>query len=312
MKDKNTLANGLMVLLICIWGMEYVAAKTSQTAFETMTIVFMKYALALLVVAIMKLINKSHTPLRKKDIPVFLACSLLGQVIYFYCEYKAMDYMPVGLITVLLAFLPICAIFTEWAIYKKRPTGKMIGGVLFCIVGVALIIGVDLKAVLSSRFIGYLLCCAALFCWNGYNFIAETLTNKYDQFSMTFNQMVGTVLLTLPAGLAQFPGFSVFNDPKIIASVCFQGFICSGIGFSIYIFALKKLGPTTMAVYNNFLPITTAILGWLLLGESLAGLQIIGMAVTITAGLIVIREKALTSITQDGESGEDDNNACSD
>lgn len=292
MKDKKALANGLMVLLIFIWGMEYVAAKTSQTAFETMTIVSMKYFLAILVVTVMKIASKSHTPLRKKDIPVFLTCSLLGQVIYFYCEYKAMDYMPVGLITVVLAFLPICSIFTEWILYHRRPTGKMIGGVLFCIVGVALIIGVDLDAVLSGQFIGYLLCCCALFCWNAYNFVCERLTDKYDKFTMTFNQMIGTILLTLPMGLSQFPGFSAFDDPKIILSICFQGLICSGLGFSVYMYSLKILGSTTMAVYNNFLPITTAVLGWLLLGEHLAGLQIAGMAVTIAAGLMVIREKA--------------------
>ena len=290
-KDK-ALANGLMVMLVCIWGLEYVAAKTSQTAFETMTIVSMKYILAIFVVTAMKLITKSHTPIRKRDIPVFITCSLLGQVFYFYCEYKAMDYMPVGLITVMLAFLPICSIFTEWCLYKKKPTGKMLGGVMFCILGVALIIGVDIESVLSGQFIGYLLCCAALFCWNGYNFVAENLTGKYDKFSLTFNQMLCTILLTLPMGISQFPGFSAFDDPKIIASVCFQGLICSGIGFSVYMYSLKALGSTTMAVYNNFLPITTALLGWLCLSETLAGLQIIGMGVTIIAGLVVIREKA--------------------
>ena len=292
MSKDRALANGLMVMLVCIWGFEYVAAKTSQTVFETMTIVSMKYLLAILVVTAMKLITKSHTPIRKRDIPVFITCSLLGQVIYFYCEYKAMDYMPVGLITVMLAFLPICSIFTEWVLYKKKPTGKMLGGVMFCILGVALIIGVDLEAVLSGQFIGYLLCLAALFCWNGYNFVAENLTGKYDKFSLTFNQMLCTILLTFPMGLSQFPGFSAFDDPKIIASVCFQGLICSGIGFSVYMYSLKSLGSTTMAVYNNFLPITTALLGWLCLGETLAGLQIIGMAITILAGLVVIREKA--------------------
>lgn len=290
--NNKALANVLMVFLVCVWGMEYIAAKTSQTAFDTMTIVFMKYTLAILVVTVMKLVTGSQSPIRKRDIPLFIACSLLGQVMYFYCEYKAMNYMPVGLITVVLAFLPICSLFTEWALYNRRPTGKMLVGVLFCIMGVALIIGVDIEAVLNGQFIGYLLCCIALFFWNAYNFVAESLTDRYDQFSLTFNQMLCTILITLPMGLAQFPGFSAFDDPKIIMSVCFQGLICSGFGFSIYMFSLKKLGSTTMAVYNNFLPVTTAILGWLLLGEVLAGLQIAGMAITIIAGFIVIKEKA--------------------
>lgn len=292
MKEHNTKANFLAALLICIWGMEYIAAKTSQTVFETMTIVSMKYVLAIIVVIVLKVISRSHTPLRKKDIPLFIACSLLGQVIYFYCEYKAMDYMPVGLITVLLAFLPICSIFTEWVLYKTRPTGKMLGGVVVCILGVILIIGVDIEAILNGQFIGYLFCCAALFCWNGYNFVCESLTDRYDKFSMTLNQMICTLLITLPIGLSQFPGFSAFDDPKIIASVCFQGLICSGIGFSLFMYSIKALGPTTMSVYNNLLPIATALLGWLFLGETLAGLQLVGMAITIIAGFVVIKEKS--------------------
>lgn len=292
MISKTKQYNALMILLVFIWGMEYVAAKISQTVFETMTIVTIKYCLAIFVIGAAKLITKSHSLLHKKDIPVFFLCALLGQVLYFSCEYKAMDYIPVGLITILLSFIPIFSIITERILYKKEPTRKMMVGILVCIVGVVLIIGVDFADIRSGQFLGYLLSFGAAFCWNAYNFVTERIAERYDPPTLLFNQMICTLLLIAPIGISQFPGFSAFDTPVIVCAALFQGLMCSGCGFLMYVFALSKLGPTTMAIYNNFLPVTTVLLGWMLLGETLTLLQIAGMIIVIAAGFMVIAEKA--------------------
>ena len=61
--------------------------------------------------------------------------------------------------------------------------------------------------------------------------------------------------------------------------------------YLIIVYGLKKLGPTTNAVYSNFQPVTAAFFGALLLGETITWLQIIGGIIVIAAGFIVIWEK---------------------
>ena len=65
------------------------------------------------------------------------------------------------------------------------------------------------------------------------------------------------------------------------------------------VYGLKKLGPTTSALYSDFLPVSTAVFGWIFLRESLSPLQMLGGVVVIAAGYIVIKEKGkLDSLKQ--------------
>jgi drug/metabolite transporter (DMT)-like permease len=44
-------------------------------------------------------------------------------------------------------------------------------------------------------------------------------------------------------------------------------------------------------MFSNFLPITSAFFGWVLLGEALTGMQMLGGIIVVAAACIVIREK---------------------
>lgn len=280
-----------MIVLVLIWGFEYVAAKYALSAFDTMTIIFIKYSIAAVVIGSVKFLKDGKTFIRKKDILTYIACAILGEILYFYCEYEAMSYMPVALITIVLAFVPIVSIITERVIYKVSATPKMIAGIVFCIIGVVVIIGVDIEEIMQGQFVGYLFCVGAVMSWNAYNFVTKKLGENYTDLTLTFNQMVCTLLLSGPVGIAQFTGFDEFADLKVLGGILFLGIFCAGIGFYIYIYALTKLGPTPMAVYSNFLPVSTALFGWICLGEALSLMQIAGGIIVIFAGLVVIIEK---------------------
>ena len=54
---------------------------------------------------------------------------------------------------------------------------------------------------------------------------------------------------------------------------------------------IRDLGPTITVMYTNFLPVTSTIFGWLLLGEKLGMVQIIGGIIVVAASCVVISEK---------------------
>ena len=58
--------------------------------------------------------------IRKKDIPALhFTCPFAGEIIYFYCEYTAMDYIPVSLVSIVLAFVPALSIIIEKVLFKN-------------------------------------------------------------------------------------------------------------------------------------------------------------------------------------------------
>lgn len=288
--NERALAHILMIFLVISWGFDYVPAKWGLEIMEPMTLLFIKYVLGLIVAFIMKIATGNLNMIRKKDIPIFLLCAIFGELLYYYCEYTAMYYIPVALITIILGFVPVISVLVEKVIYKRSANGKIVIGIAFCILGICCVLGADLKVIFEGRIFGYILAFAAVFSWNAYNFITASL-ERYDSLTVSCTQMLCTICLCLPLAIhSGFPALSEYS-PQLIAGLLWIGIFDAGIGFIIMVYGLKKLGPTISALYSDFLPVSTTFFGAVLLHESITWLQVIGGIIVVAAGFVVIREK---------------------
>jgi drug/metabolite transporter (DMT)-like permease len=292
-----------MSLVVLVWGYEYVVAKSVLLVFSPLTLVFMKFLLGFCMISILKTILDRRFFLRKKDIPLLFLCALVGELIYFACEYEAMDHLPVSVITIVLAFIPAVSVITEYFLFKTKANFMIIFGIVASIVGVALVIGGDISAFLSGGAIGYLLIFAAVFSWNIYNFMTKGLTRTYKPLDLTMYQTFCTALLSLP--------FIIHNCPppdqwtfSIWTGLLFIGAISEGVGFVIYVNAIHVIGPTPCSVYSNMLPVATTIFGWILLGEHIGPVQIAGGIIVMASGFVVIWQKGKLDDRKLRESGK--------
>jgi len=287
---NRNLAHILMVFTVTSWGLEYALAKDAISAIEPITLVCFKYTIALVVIALIKFRREGKGGMKRGDIMIFMLCAATGEILYFYMEYEAMNYMPISLITIILTFVPVVSIFVEWIAFKKVPSVALMIGIAVSLCGLVLIVGVDVETILSGRMIGYLLCLGAVASWNIYNFITAHLGNRYQPLTLTFNQLTCTVLLSWPLALANMPDAGDVTW-VVAGEVLYLGIMSGGVGFLIYVAALYALGPTTVSVYANFMPITATFFGWILLNEMITGTQMIGGVIVVAAGYFVIREK---------------------
>lgn len=281
----------MMTFLVIVWGLEYAVAKDALDHVDAMIILNVKYFFgALLIAAVAWKTSGFHLP-EKKDIPVLIGTTILGHIIYFYCEYAAMATVPVANITIILGFLPIGTILIEKLLFHRRMSGKLLLFMLVCLVGIFLTIGADLHSVQGGSVWGYLMCLGALGAWLGYLFLTENVANKYGSIEIALYQTIIAWVLTSPA---MFPHIQQLPDlpPRVMIELLYLGIVSEGLCFLAEVTGLEKLGPTISAVYSNFLPVTSALFGVILLGQNLVPLQYLGGALVIAAGFLVIREKA--------------------
>lgn len=281
----------LMILLVISWGMEYSFAKQALELIEPITLLFLKYIIGFFLLLIFKLRLEGKGFIRKKDIPIFFLCALFGDIGYFYSEYKAMSFLPVSLITIVLAFVPVISILIERIVYKRPVTRKIMLGILVSILGILLIIGVDFTYLGQGKMLGYLLSFGAVIMWNIYNFITASLHRKYESLTLTLNQIICALLLSWPYALTHLPDWKAVSPP-IFAGVLYLGIISTALCFVIMVKALHILGPTVTAIFSNFLPVTSTFFGWLFLREMISPIQILGGIIVIAAGFFVIKEKS--------------------
>ena len=280
----------LMCILVATWGLDYVVAKNALVALDPLTLVFFKHVAGFFVVLAIRLKNEKGPLFRIKDIWLFVACALFGGILYFFCEYSAMEYMPVSLISIVVSFVPVVSIAIETAVYKRRTGLKAVIGVAVCIFGITLVIGVDWDILLQGRLIGYLFAFACVFCWNIYNFVTAALHERYRTITLTLNQLICIGVILLPYALFHAPPLSAFT-PALAGEIVYLGVISCGVGLLIQVKGLHVLGPTICALFANFLPVAATLFGWLFLGEVIAPVQFAGGAIVIAAGWFVINEK---------------------
>ncbi len=289
-KKEKRLMYFYMICLIIMWSFDYIVAKHALETLEPLVLLYLKYSVALFFMMLIKQVIDRGLKLQKRDILTLLACSVLGEILYFYCEYSAMEYLTVSVISILLAFIPALSILSEIVIYKKNPSVKLVVGVVICGIGVAMVIGVDFKELFNGKIIGYLLVLGALFSWNAYNFITAALHDRYSSISLTVLQLGCTLVILAPYVVMNLPKLSDFT-PGTIGGIIYLGVFGAGLGFLIQVRALHVIGPTATSLFSNFLPISTTALGWYFLNETISFIQIIGGIVIITSGYFVIREK---------------------
>ena len=289
LNNEKTRAHILMVILVISWGFDYVPAKWGLEILSPMSLLFLKYALGLAVTLILKAVTRNWNLIRMKDLPLFILCSIFGEVLYFYCEYSAMDYMPVSLLTIILGFVPAVSIAIERIALKRRANRVIIIGIAVCIAGIVCVIGSDLGILFQGRIMGYVLAFGAVFFWNIYNFITASL-EQYDSLTLSCTQMVCALCLCGPIAFHDMPPAEEFT-PLIVGGIVWMGFFDAGLGFLIMVYGLQKLGPTTSALYSDFMPVSTTFFGAVLLHESITWLQVIGGIIVVAAGFVVIREK---------------------
>ena len=280
-----------MFVLVFMWGLDYSVAKNALEVFRPLNLMFFKYLGGLIVITAIKVAAERRFTVRKKDIIFFVLCSLTGQVLYYFCEYTAMEYIPVALITIILSFVPIISILIERVFFKTKMSVRIITGLVVCVIGVGLVIGADFKSLFSGRALGYLLAFGAVISWNMYNFITARISRTYTELTMAFNQLLCTVLISLPYAVTVMPPAECFT-PKIILSLAYLGVGSAGTGYLIYVRGVKYLGPTVSSLFSNFLPVTSTFFGWLILGQSLGIMQIAGGLIVIVSACYVIIEKS--------------------
>jgi drug/metabolite transporter (DMT)-like permease len=280
-----------MTILVLLWGLEFIVAKRALEIFPPLILVFFKYMVGFITLIPVKLVRGGGLKLSPKYIPLLVLCVLCGDVFYYYAEYSALSYISVAAVTIILAFVPMLSVVIEKILFHRQPTAGMVVGILVCVAGIVLVIGIDINNVQTGKASGYILAGLAVIAWNIYNFCTEKLTANCSNLDLTMLQLLCTTLILAPYVIANFPPPSDFTFQSVGGAI-YLGIFSSAVGFLIYVNALSVIGSTSCALFSNFLPVTSSFFGWALLGEKLTALQTAGGVVVVASACYVIKRRA--------------------
>jgi drug/metabolite transporter (DMT)-like permease len=185
---------------------------------------------------------------------------------------------------------PLVVILYAWLRWRERPSARFMGATLLAFVGLLLVVSPKFARG-GSAFLGDALGLGTACFYAAYIVAVARLRTRYSTGVVMFNSTLVFTVLLLPLGLTQkflpddLSGWAALAGCAVAAQTLGQGLIA---------YALAHLRPTFSSLGLLLQTLGAAASAWLVLGERLSAVQIIG-ALVIVAGVAQARSARKTS-----------------
>lgn len=198
--------------------------------------------------------------------------------------------VPSGLAALLVASIPLIVIVLRIGTGESVARASA-GAVAIGFLGVAVLLAPGGRPD-GATLIGMLAIIGAAAMWATGSFASPRTDLPKDPFVSTGWQMLLGGLLCTAAGLGrgELGGLhpSTFSTDSILAFAYLVA-IGSIVAFSAYIWLLQNAPVSKVATYAYVNPVIAIFLGWLVLGEAIAGVTLLGAAVIVVSVAVVVR-----------------------
>lgn len=280
-------ADVLLLFVVAIWSCNFSINRYGVTrGFDPLAFAGLRYLIAGIIFTAITLRREGSIRPRREDLFVLFAFAILGtlvnQVAFFYAIHLA------AASTVSLAFGTLPAFVGLIGIAQRvaRPTARHWLGTVVSFGGVALV-AIGGSSALSGDLGGVLLALVAVVTFALYTISLSRLSTSYSPYRLSALISLGVAVPMMAAG---GHGIATMDWGAVgglawgaLAYSTLVGFVISNI---LWITAIDASGPNRASLYANLQVFGGAAVGVLLLGETLAGLQIAGGAV-IAVGILL-------------------------
>ena len=127
-------------------------------------------------------------------------------------------------------------------------------------------------------------------CWAAYIVLSRRTGRRFDGLDGIAIAMAIGALLTLPWGLVT-AGAALWTPDALLRGLGIA-LLSSAIPYSLELLALRSLTSGTFGILLSLEPAAAALAGLLVLGQVLAPTQLLGMALVVTASILVLGRPA--------------------
>ncbi|MFV0517047.1 MAG: DMT family transporter [Aminipila sp.] len=279
--SKQLKADLMLIIVTLGWGLSYLMMSLCLKDIQPLTLNAYRFLIAFFIA--FALCFKKLKNVNKTTIKYSLLIGLVLTFVYIGATYGVMytSLSNAGFLCALtVIFTPILSFFIK----REVPNKKLIGVLILCIVGIALMtLNEQLKPAL-----GDLLCIMCAVAYAIDLTIADSAVHKeeVDAFQLGVYQLgaTGSFMIILAIFL-ETP--SLPSTPSIWASMLFLSIFCTGIAFIVQVMAQQYTSATHVGVIFALEPVFAGIAAFFFAGERLLPRAYLG-ALLLLAGILIM------------------------
>ncbi|HEX5118435.1 MAG TPA: EamA family transporter [Pseudonocardiaceae bacterium] len=230
---------------------------------------------------------------RRRELPTLAAYGLVGVAAVQLLSYVSVARLPVGVALLLEYLSPV--LVTLWVRFVRgtRLRRRVWLGVGLAVAGLVLV--AQMWDGLSLDAVGVLAGLATAVCSAAYFLLGERSVAAGDPVGITtWGLLIGVAAVTAVAPVWSLPGTVVFHGtafgpwrPPVWLLLLAVAFVATVVAYLAGMASLRHLPSSVVSVLSLGEPVVAIVLAWVLLGQALSVVQVIGGAVLLTGAVIV-------------------------
>ena len=289
---KNTgWAIFLPLVAVFIWSLNIAVTRYVSDYISPVSISFYRWLIAFLILTPLMLprVWRQRQQIRP-HLKKLAVLSAFGMVLYQGLAYTAAHHTTATNMGIINAFIPVFTIFVSMVILKDRPNRFAVLGSVLSFTGLLYVMGQgNCWAALHQlgQHWGDVLMILAVFFYAFYGVFLKKWQLALPLLVSVYVQIGFALIYHLPFIL--YAGLDTLNA-KNVWSVFYAGFFPSLIAPMLWMLAVQQLGPNRTSIFMNLMPVFTAIIAFLWLGEKWTIYHSIGGCV-ILFGILLAQKK---------------------
>lgn len=283
-----------LLSLAAIWGASFLFMRIIAPELGTFPTAFFRVLFACIGLLMILALMRTRWDFRGK----LQLCLILGMInsgIPFALYALAAQFLPTGYSAIFNATTPMMGVLIGALFFAEALTAAKLLGVLFGLIGVALLTRTGPVAFDLQLLIGALACLGATACYGFGGFLTRRWINRHGGLTselVAFGSQVGAALCLLPLfaiSLLTAPPVS-WGGSTVWLSLAGLGIVCTAFAYILYFRLLADIGPVRTLTVTFIIPPFGVLWGALFLGEPLDWAYAYGGALIAVALWLVLKQ----------------------
>jgi drug/metabolite transporter (DMT)-like permease len=276
---------GLLTAIALIWGSSFLFMDIGLQSFAPGVVTVARIGLG---VATLALFARARTPVDREDWPRLALLGTVWTAIPLTLFPIALQWIDTGVAGMINGAMPIFAVAWSTYLLRKAPGWRQLLGIGIGFVGIVLVFVPELQTSAETA-LGAILALVAVVFYGLATNLAVPLQQKYGGPPVVLRSQSVALLLVLPLGLWQLQD-STWSWESALAMVPL-GALGTGLAIVLMATLAGRVGATRASIAIYFLPLVAVVLGVAVLGETVAPLALVGVALVLVGAWIASRRE---------------------
>jgi RarD protein len=280
----------LPLIAIIFWGASFIATKYLLNELTPETIISMRLILAIMLLLLIILIQKRDFRINVQNHRYILLLAVIA-VFHLWIQVTGLKYTTASNTGWIIGTAPIFMVLLGLIFFKEKLNSVKSIGIIIATTGLLLLVGKGNPAnidLIKNK--GDLLILSSSFTWGVYSMVNKKISLAYSPVMTIFYLFVMMAIIIIPFTANSSSINSIKNLSGIgWIAILFLGFLCSGVAYVIWAYALREIESAKVGAYLYFEPFVTIITAWIFLNEEITLFMILS-GLIITFGVFLVNK----------------------